>query len=222
MIIERKTNLVDSIAQIVKMVQTNVENYTKIAVVRTVNDDDTYNVEVVSADFDLNKPDENNYMYSVHNVTHKKINTDSYVYMTAINRRVYVIFAALDQNDVDIKSTDTIKMDGQTITFKAEKELKITDKDDNLLLDITPDAVNITADTIGLTGSNGGKIEVTDKVNLSNQVASLKDILSDLVTTLTTNVVPDCTLVPPYGSGTGSVLASDLIQLSVKINGLLK
>jgi hypothetical protein len=227
--IEKKTNLFDAIAQIVKLVQQNVENFTKVAVVRVVNDDGSYDVELISPTFDLNVQNDTYVLYSVQNVTDKTINVNSYVYLSAISKRVFVIIGALDVNSIDFTSTDTINITGVALTTKLSDVYNIKDVDDNILISITPDAITntikeytVNADTIALNGNNGGKIEVTDKVDLSNQVASLKDILSDLVTTLTSNVVPDCTLVAPYGAGTGSVLASDLIQLTTKINGLLK
>lgn len=73
-----------------------------------------------------------------------------------------------------------------------------------------------------IMSSDGDNAEIYgSKIKIYNDITTLKTILSDLITTLNTNVVPDCTLVAPYGAATGTVLASDLIQITNKINSLL-
>ena len=116
--IEKKTNLFDAIAQIVKLVQQNVENFTKVAVVRVVNDDGSYDVELISPTFDLNVQNDTYVLYSVQNVTDKTINVNSYVYLSAISKRVFVIIGALDVNSIDFTSTDTINITGVALTTK--------------------------------------------------------------------------------------------------------
>jgi hypothetical protein len=227
--IEKKSNLFDAIAQIVKLVQQNVENFTKVAVVRVANDDGSYDVELISPYFELGTTNDTYMLHSVQNVTDKTINVSSYVYLSAISKRLFVIIGALDVNDIGLYSSDTITLSGVTVTTKLSDVYNIVDIDNNILIGITPDKIQntikeyaVTADTIDLKGNNGGQITIGDKIELKNQVASLKDLFADLVDAINQNVVPDCTLVAPYGAGTGAALAAALTALTTKINGLLK
>jgi hypothetical protein len=225
MIVEKKNNLFEAITQIIKLYEeTKSDNYyCSVGVIRTVNNEgESYDVEFISDVFDWLNTNDTYILHDVVNICPNTVNVNSLVYLSYIEKNVPIIIAAKDLDTYTLFTSTSINLSGTTILNKIAESLTISDKDDKELIKIVPESITNTADTITLTGNKGGKIEVTDKIALENQVASLKEILSDLITTLTSNVVPDCTLVPPYGSGTGSVLASDLIQITTKINGLLK
>jgi hypothetical protein len=226
--IEKKSNLFDAIAQIVKLVQQNVENFTKVAVVRVANDDGSYDVELISPYFDLNTQNDIYMLHSVQNVTDKTINISSYVYLSAISKRVFVIIGALDVNNITLYSSDTINISGTTLTTKLSETYNITDVDDNILIGITPDKIQntikeyvVTADTIDLKGNNGGQITIEDKIELKNQVASLKEILETINGSLQ-KISIDLTALAAYGATQGVGVLTDYTQLVTKISGLLK
>lgn len=98
--------------------------------------------------------------------------------------------------------------------LSAEEEAYLTSKVTHIA---GFDEMKIHSDqNIILDGGLSGMVEI------SNASASLYRILSDLIDTLTTNVVPDCTLPSPYGAATGPAFAADLRKIDTALKNLLK
>jgi hypothetical protein len=232
MIVEKKNNLFEAITQIIKLYEeTKSDNYyCSVGVIRTVNNEgESYDVEFISDVFDWSKTNDTYILHDVVNICPNTINVNSLVYLSYIEKNVPIIIAAKDLDTHTLFASTSINLSGTTILNKIAESLTISDKDDKELVKIVPESITttikeyaVTADTIGLTGNKGASIAIEDSIEIKNSIASLKDLFSDLVSALNQNVVPDCTLVAPYGAGTGVALAAALTQLTTKINGLLK
>lgn len=120
MIVEDKTNIYDAIIQIVQSHSTNVELYTRTGVVRGVNDDDTYDVELTNELFDFDVPNTDNYLYSVENVTENTIQLKSYVYVTYITNDIAVIFNSETNDEKIIYATNLASIGSKELTFTSD------------------------------------------------------------------------------------------------------
>lgn len=134
----------------------------------------------------------------------------------------------MKQDDSD-KSSVLLKSEITVIQGSEQGYIGDVESNNFLAYDNTTPAMSIysngqltlqSEDSIGLDAI--GNVEISgSKINIYNSITDLKTILSDLITTLNTNAVPDLTLVAPYGAGTGPTLAIDLGLLQTKINALL-
>lgn len=149
----------------------------------------------------------------------------------------------LTMKQVDDLATNLLKGDRNTLispyNYIGDNDvyyLEIDNAAESVIMASGNDIVIIGENDVSLYGKNqtnifsDGKIVMEgdsdveikgSKIKIYNDITDLKTILSDLITTLNTNAVPDLTLPPPYGAGTGIALAADLVTLTTKINALL-
>lgn len=121
--------------------------------------------------------------------------------------------------DHGIKNYLLIESDDTAVTLRGEGDIVIYCDNDTFMYGVNQ--TNILSDGKVVIDASDDVEIYGSKIKIYNAITDMNTIMSDLVSTLTTNVVVDCALTPPFGAATGAVLAADLIQLQIKINALL-
>lgn len=188
MIIENKSNLYDSIVQIVNSANKDVNIYTRVGVVREIEDDGdeysidrVYTVELLNETFNFDTPNVENYLYEVENITDNKITDGTYVYLTYITNDYPVIFETKESDSKFFVATNLLEFSGATIDIHTGTE---SDPRTQILMD---DIVTISSieKIILNSDENGGLIKIED---LTAKINELVDSVNSFVSTYNAHI----------------------------------